>query len=145
MLEMTVSPIGRVRYEIKCMVLAVAFDARQRLWRNKNSGYLFWLAKVFRARMLGGIKQVGAQFRFPSPQQQAGQADAIDQTGGYSTAQGASGGELHMLRQAGADCAHTGEVRGECATQLGAGSGDGHVKQHTPQACCNQQVRLNSS
>lgn len=37
---------------------AVAFDARQWLWRNKNPGYLFChkaLAKVFRARMLGGI------------------------------------------------------------------------------------------
>lgn len=41
---------------------AVAFDARQRLWRNKNSGYLFChkaLAKVFRAKILGGIKQAG--------------------------------------------------------------------------------------
>lgn len=52
---------------------AVAFDARQRLWRNKNSGYLFChkaLAKVFRAKMLGGIKQAGlklpnGQGRFP--------------------------------------------------------------------------------
>jgi hypothetical protein len=35
-------------------------------------------------------------------------------------------------------------VRGECITQPGAGLGDDHVKQHTPQACCNQQVRLNS-
>jgi hypothetical protein len=41
---------------------SVAFDAKQRLWRNKNSGYLFdhkALAKVFRAKMLGGIKQAG--------------------------------------------------------------------------------------
>lgn len=44
----------------------VAFDARQRLWRNKHTGYLFdhkALAKVFRARMLGGIKQAG--FKLP--------------------------------------------------------------------------------
>lgn len=41
---------------------SVAFDARHRLWRNKNPGYLFnhkALAKVFRAKMLGGIKQAG--------------------------------------------------------------------------------------
>jgi hypothetical protein len=41
---------------------SVAFDARQRLWRNKDSGYLFnekALAKVFRAKMLEGIKTGG--------------------------------------------------------------------------------------
>ncbi len=41
---------------------SVAFDARQRLWRNKGGGYLFnekALAKVFRARMLDGIRQAG--------------------------------------------------------------------------------------
>lgn len=41
---------------------AVAFDARQRLWRNKDSGFLFdhkALAKVFRAKMLHGIKLTG--------------------------------------------------------------------------------------
>lgn len=49
---------------------AVAFDAKQRLWRNKNSGFLFdhkALAKVFRARMLEGIKQAGLKLpnRYP--------------------------------------------------------------------------------
>jgi hypothetical protein len=41
---------------------SVAFDARQRLWRNKDSGFLFnhkALAKVFRAKMLDGIKRAG--------------------------------------------------------------------------------------
>ncbi len=41
---------------------AVAFDAKQRLWRNKDSGFLFdhkALAKVFCAKMLHGIKQAG--------------------------------------------------------------------------------------
>lgn len=41
---------------------SVAFDPGLRLWRNKNSGYLFChkaLAKVFRAKILGGIKQAG--------------------------------------------------------------------------------------
>jgi len=45
---------------------AVAFDARQRLWRNKDSGFLFdhkALAKVFRAKMLDGIRQAG--FKLP--------------------------------------------------------------------------------
>ena len=40
---------------------AAAFDAKRRLWRNK-SGFLFdhkALAKVFRAKMLEGIKQAG--------------------------------------------------------------------------------------
>lgn len=40
---------------------SVAFDAKQRLWRNKE-GYLFChkaLAKVFRAKMLDGIKRAG--------------------------------------------------------------------------------------
>ncbi|WP_434782656.1 IS91 family transposase [Ferrovum myxofaciens] len=43
---------------------AVAFDARQRLWRNKRSGFLFdhkALAKVFRAKMLESIRQAGLQ------------------------------------------------------------------------------------
>jgi hypothetical protein len=43
---------------------AVAFDAKQRLWRNKDSGFLFdhkALAKVFRAKMLEGIRQAGLQ------------------------------------------------------------------------------------
>lgn len=41
---------------------SVAFDARQRLWRNKDSGFLFdhkALAKVFRAKMLHGISRAG--------------------------------------------------------------------------------------
>jgi len=49
---------------------SVAFDARQRLWRNKDSSFLFdhkALAKVFRAKMLGGIKQAGLKLpeRYP--------------------------------------------------------------------------------
>lgn len=41
---------------------AVAFDKKRRLWRNKDGGYLFnhtALAKVFRAKVLEGIKQAG--------------------------------------------------------------------------------------
>ena len=41
---------------------AAAFDKKQRLWRNKDGGYLFnhkALAKVFRAKVLEGIKQAG--------------------------------------------------------------------------------------
>ena len=41
---------------------AVAFDAKQRLWREKNSQYLFChkaLAKVFRAKMLDSIQKAG--------------------------------------------------------------------------------------
>jgi len=41
---------------------AAAFDNKQRRWRNKDGGYLFdhkALAKVFRAKMLAGIKQAG--------------------------------------------------------------------------------------
>jgi hypothetical protein len=41
---------------------AVAFDAKQRLWREKDSKYLFnhkALAKVFRAKMLDSIQKVG--------------------------------------------------------------------------------------
>lgn len=51
---------------------SVAFDARQRLWRNKNSGYLFChkaLAKVFRAKMLGGIKQAGLKLPNSYPEE----------------------------------------------------------------------------
>ena len=50
----------------------------------------------------------------------------------YSTAQTASCGELHMLRQADADCAHAGEMRGGCITQPGTDQGDCHVNRHTP-------------
>ena len=41
---------------------AAAFDKKQRRWRNKEGGYLFnhkALAKVFRAKVLAGIKQAG--------------------------------------------------------------------------------------
>ena len=41
---------------------AVAFDAKQRLWREKDSKYLFnhkALAKVFRAKMLDSIQKTG--------------------------------------------------------------------------------------
>jgi hypothetical protein len=41
---------------------AAAFDNKRRRWRNKDGGYLFdhkALAKVFRAKMLAGIKQAG--------------------------------------------------------------------------------------
>lgn len=43
---------------------ATAFDKKQRLWRNKDGSYLFnhkALAKVFRARVLKGIKQAGLE------------------------------------------------------------------------------------
>jgi hypothetical protein len=41
---------------------AAAFDQKQRRWRNKEGGYLFShkaLAKVFRAKVLAGIKHAG--------------------------------------------------------------------------------------
>jgi hypothetical protein len=41
---------------------AAAFDQKQRRWRNKAGGYLFnhkALAKVFRAKVLAGVKQAG--------------------------------------------------------------------------------------
>ena len=41
---------------------SIAFDNKRRLWRNKDGGYLFdhtALAKVFRAKMLTGIKHAG--------------------------------------------------------------------------------------
>jgi hypothetical protein len=41
---------------------AAAFDNKRRRWRNKDGGYLFChkaLAKVFRAKMLAGVKQAG--------------------------------------------------------------------------------------
>ncbi len=41
---------------------AAAFDKKQRRWRNKDGNYLFnhtALAKVFRAKVLAGIKQAG--------------------------------------------------------------------------------------
>ena len=41
---------------------SAAFDNKRRRWRNKDGGYLFdhkALARVFRAKMLAGIKQAG--------------------------------------------------------------------------------------
>ena len=51
---------------------SVAFDARQRLWRNKGSGFLFdhkALAKVFRAKMLDGITQAGLKLPKQYPEE----------------------------------------------------------------------------
>jgi hypothetical protein len=50
---------------------AIAFDARRRLWRDKDARFLFdhkALAKVFRAKMLGGIRQTGLPLpaRYPA-------------------------------------------------------------------------------
>jgi hypothetical protein len=59
---------------------AVAFDARQRLWRNKDSGYLFnekALAKVFRAKMLEGIKQVGLKLPDQYPEDWVAHCKAV--------------------------------------------------------------------
>jgi hypothetical protein len=47
---------------VHLIIPAVAFDAKRRLWRSKNGGYLFdheALAIVFRAKMLEGIRQAG--------------------------------------------------------------------------------------
>ena len=47
---------------VHLLMPACAFDAKQRRWRNKDGGYLFnhkALAKVFRAKVLAGIKQAG--------------------------------------------------------------------------------------
>ncbi|BBJ22315.1 hypothetical protein W01_02420 [Candidatus Nitrotoga sp. AM1P] len=60
---------------VHLVMTAVAFDARQRLWRNKNSGYLFChkaLAKLFRARILGGIKQAGLKLTGQYPEEWGG-------------------------------------------------------------------------
>jgi hypothetical protein len=50
---------------------AAAFDQKQRRWRNKEGGYLFnheALAKVFRAKVLAGVKQAGLMLpsRYPT-------------------------------------------------------------------------------
>jgi hypothetical protein len=55
---------------VHLVIPAVAFDAKGRLWRNKEGGYLFnetALAKVFRAKMLEGIRQAGLKLpeRYP--------------------------------------------------------------------------------
>ena len=52
---------------VHLIIPAVAFDAKRRLWRSKNGGYLFnhkALAKVFRGKMLESIRQAG--FQLPS-------------------------------------------------------------------------------
>ncbi len=51
---------------------SAAFDNKRRLWRNKDGGYLFdhtALAKVFRAKMLTGIKQAGLKLPDAYPTQ----------------------------------------------------------------------------
>lgn len=50
---------------------AAAFDQKQRRWRNKEGGYLFYhkaLAKVFRAKVLAGVKHAGLALpsRYPT-------------------------------------------------------------------------------
>jgi hypothetical protein len=47
---------------VHLLMPAVAFDAKSRLWREKDGGYLFChkaLAKVFRAKMLDSIRKAG--------------------------------------------------------------------------------------
>ena len=47
---------------VHLLMPAAAFDQKKRRWRNKDGGYLFnhkALAKVFRTRMLDGIRQAG--------------------------------------------------------------------------------------
>jgi hypothetical protein len=47
---------------VHLLMPAAAFDQKRRRWRNKEGGYLFnheALAKVFRAKVLTGIKQAG--------------------------------------------------------------------------------------
>ena len=51
---------------------SAAFDNKRRLWRNKDGGFLFdhkALAKVFRAKMLTGIKQAGLKLPDAYPTQ----------------------------------------------------------------------------
>jgi len=51
---------------------AAAFDQKRRQWRNKEGGYLFdhnALAKVFRAKVLAGIKQAGLNLPERYPEQ----------------------------------------------------------------------------
>lgn len=47
---------------VHLLMPAAAFDQKQRRWRNKEGGYLFdhkALAKVFRAKVLAGVKHAG--------------------------------------------------------------------------------------
>jgi len=58
------------RPHVHLLMPAAAFDQKQRRWRNKAGGYLFChkaLAKVFRAKVLEGIKQAGLRLpeRYP--------------------------------------------------------------------------------
>lgn len=55
---------------VHLLMPAAAFDQKRRRWRNKEGGYLFdhkALAKVFRAKVLAGIKQAGLSLpeRYP--------------------------------------------------------------------------------
>jgi len=55
---------------VHLLMPAAAFDQKRRQWRNKEGGYLFdhkALAKVFRAKVLAGIKQAGLSLheRYP--------------------------------------------------------------------------------
>lgn len=55
---------------VHLLMPAAAFDQKRRRWRNKEEGYLFdhkALAKVFRAKVLAGIKQAGLRLpeRYP--------------------------------------------------------------------------------
>ena len=56
---------------VHLLMPAAAFDQKRRRWRNKEGGYLFdhkALAKVFRAKVLAGIKQAGLMLpnRYPT-------------------------------------------------------------------------------
>jgi hypothetical protein len=56
---------------VHLLMPAAAFDQKRRRWRNKEGGYLFChkaLAKVFRAKVLAGIKQAGLKLpsRYPT-------------------------------------------------------------------------------
>ena len=55
---------------VHLLMPAAAFDQKRRCWRNKEGGYLFnhkALAKVFRAKVLAGVKQAGLRLpeRYP--------------------------------------------------------------------------------
>ena len=57
---------------VHLIIPAVAFDAKRRLWRSKQGGYLFnhkALANVFRAKILGGIKQAGLKLPESYPEE----------------------------------------------------------------------------
>jgi len=59
---------------------AVAFDAGQRLWRDKGSGFLFdhkARAQVYRAKMLGGIKQAGLKLPDSYPEDRVVHCKAV--------------------------------------------------------------------